>query len=112
MQQVLASIATTDFGIWSKEVKQVQKTKLPSRGLCCSWTSDGTVRAVRHFCRPTHVVFDTMGKVLAIGLFGGDVLIYDRSWGEKDLKATPPPPPGPGRPPPPPPPPPPPHPRR
>jgi hypothetical protein len=25
-------------------------------------------------------------KVLAIGLFGGDVLIYDRAWSEKDLK--------------------------
>jgi intraflagellar transport protein 122 len=68
MQQVLASVATTDFGIYSKEVKQVQKTKLPSRGLCCSWTSDGTI--------------------LAIGLFGGDILIYDRLWSEKDLKVV------------------------
>jgi hypothetical protein len=83
MQQVLASIATTDFGIWSKEVKQVQKTKLPSRGLCCSWTSDGTVQ--RCLYEPTTCSKNGV-QVLAIGLFGGDILIYDRTWGEKDLK--------------------------
>jgi intraflagellar transport protein 122 len=84
MQQVLASIATTDFGIWSKEVKQVQKTKLPSRGLCCSWTSDGTV------CLRSQPAShsDASHQVLAIGLFGGDILIYDRTWGEKDLKVN------------------------
>jgi hypothetical protein len=31
-------------------------------------------------------VFGDNLQVLAIGLFGGDVLIYDRAWSEKDLK--------------------------
>ena len=26
--------------------------------------------------------------MLAIGLFGGDILIYDKAWSEKDLKIT------------------------
>jgi len=59
----LASCSTDDFGLWSSEQKSVQKHKLPSRALCCSWTNDG--------------------QYLAIGLFNGLISIRNKVGDEK-----------------------------
>ena len=61
----LASVTSTDFGLWSSEQKNVAKHKLPSKGLCCSWTTDGL-----------H---------LAIGMFNGQISIRSRAGEEKVL---------------------------
>ncbi|CUG87361.1 WD40 repeat-containing protein, putative [Bodo saltans] len=42
----LASVTQSDYGLWSPDQKSVAKHKIPSKGLCCSWTSDGQVLAI------------------------------------------------------------------
>jgi intraflagellar transport protein 122 len=64
MTHELASATAHDFGLWSAEARSVPKHKLPSRALCCAWTSDG--------------------QFLAIGLFRGGVSIRDRNRPEQE----------------------------
>lgn len=45
----LASVSCSDFGFWSPDQKSVSKFKIGSKGLCCSWTSDGQFLAIGHF---------------------------------------------------------------
>ncbi|KAL9653142.1 hypothetical protein ABK040_006358 [Willaertia magna] len=54
----LLSCSCSDFALWSQEKKEVAKTKVTSKILSCSWTSDG--------------------QHLALGLFDGFVRIYNR----------------------------------
>nr|CAG4716983.1 unnamed protein product [Naegleria fowleri] len=54
----LLSCACSDFAIWSQDEKEIQKTKVNSKILCCSWTNDG--------------------QHLALGFFDGNVRIYNR----------------------------------
>jgi len=60
---MLVSVTATDFGFWSSNVKNVAKHKLPSKGLCVSWTSDG--------------------QHLAIGMFSGTITVRNKSGEEK-----------------------------
>lgn len=59
----LCSVAASDFGTWAQDQKSVSKQKLPSRGLCCSWSCDG--------------------QILAIGMYNGMVSLRDRAGDEK-----------------------------
>ncbi|KEG14974.1 putative WD40 protein [Trypanosoma grayi] len=61
----LASVASTDYGIWSPDQAKVGKNSLPSRGLCASWTRDG--------------------RTLAMGLFDGTIVLVSPATGEKVL---------------------------
>ena len=54
----LLSCSCSDFGLWSQDEKEVRKTKVGSKILSCSWTSDG--------------------QHMAIGFFDGNVRIYNR----------------------------------
>mmetsp|Transcript_33085 Transcript_33085/g.104621 ORF Transcript_33085/g.104621 Transcript_33085/m.104621 type:complete len:1177 (+) Transcript_33085:130-3660(+) len=63
----LASVTATDFGIWSPDQKSVSKHKIQARGLCCSWSNDGTL--------------------LAIGQYDGNVTVRTRD-GKEKLKIT------------------------
>ena len=56
--QTLASVSTTDFGIWMTQGDKVNKTKIPARGCSVDWAPDG--------------------QLLAIGLFNGQVLVRDK----------------------------------
>lgn len=60
---ILASVSATDYGLWSADQKSVSKHKLASKGLCCSWTSDG--------------------QTLAIGMFNGNISIRSKGIEEK-----------------------------
>lgn len=51
----LASVANSDYGIWSPDQSKVSKSALPSKGLCASWSRDG--------------------QTLAVGLFDGTVFL-------------------------------------
>ena len=44
----LASCAISDFGLWSAEQKNVNKTKVTSRINACAWTDDGLYLALGH----------------------------------------------------------------
>ncbi|CAG0893454.1 unnamed protein product [Cyprideis torosa] len=44
----LASCAISDFGLWSAEQKNVNKTKVSSRINACAWTDDGLYLALGH----------------------------------------------------------------
>ena len=39
--QTLASVSTTDFGIWMTQGDKVNKTKIPARGCSVDWAPDG-----------------------------------------------------------------------
>ena len=45
----LASVTAGDYGVWSPEAKSVSKHKLSAKGLCCSWSNDGTLLAIGQF---------------------------------------------------------------
>ncbi|ESL10984.1 hypothetical protein TRSC58_01275 [Trypanosoma rangeli SC58] len=59
----LASVASSDYGVWSPDQAKVGKNTLPSKGLCVAWSRDG--------------------QLLAIGLFDGTVLLVSPSVSEK-----------------------------
>jgi intraflagellar transport protein 122 len=63
VSQQLASVTSTDFGLWSPDQKSVSKHKITARGLSCSWTPDG--------------------QHLAIGQFDGKVTIRAKDGSEK-----------------------------
>ncbi|KAH6577809.1 hypothetical protein BASA50_009124 [Batrachochytrium salamandrivorans] len=60
---VVLSCTASDFGLWAPDIKAVNKTKVPSRILCSSWTLDG-----QHF---------------ALGLYSGNISIRSRIGEEK-----------------------------
>ena len=55
----LASGTEKDYGLWSPEDQKLEKFQINSRCLCLSWTNDG--------------------KLLALGLYNGNVLITDNT---------------------------------
>ncbi|KAL2917328.1 hypothetical protein HK105_202992 [Polyrhizophydium stewartii] len=60
---LVLSCTASDFGLWAPDVKAVNKTKVPSRILCSSWTPDG-----QHF---------------ALGMYNGHISIRSRTGEEK-----------------------------
>jgi len=63
VNQMLASCAVSDFGLWSPEQKSVAKHKMSTRITCCSWTNDG--------------------QYLALGLMNGNISIRSKGGEEK-----------------------------
>ncbi|KAH9582225.1 WD40 repeat [Trypanosoma melophagium] len=61
----LASVANSDFGVWSPAQAKVGKTSVASKGLCASWTQDG--------------------RTLAVGLFDGTVILSSSDLSERLL---------------------------
>ena len=60
---ILVSCTSSEIGLWSSQVKSVNKIKVPSRALCVCWTRDGS-----HF---------------AVGLYDGKVSIRSKLGEEK-----------------------------
>ncbi|KAL5037642.1 hypothetical protein RTP6_005043 [Batrachochytrium dendrobatidis] len=60
---MVLSCTASDYGLWTPDIKAVNKTKVPSKILCSSWTLDG-----QHF---------------ALGLYNGNVSIRSRTGEEK-----------------------------
>ncbi|EPY28564.1 WD40 repeat protein, partial [Strigomonas culicis] len=59
----LCSVSNCDWGVWSMDVPNVGKAKLPSKGLCAAWTQDG--------------------QNLAIGTMDGTIIIINKGDTEK-----------------------------
>ena len=57
VEDLLASCSSADFGFWSPKEKSVIKHKVDSKILCASWRNDG--------------------QVIALGLFSGNVSLYN-----------------------------------
>ena len=58
MLQNLASCTSIDFGLWQADQQNVNKQKIPAKGVSCDWSPDG--------------------QLLAIGLYNGLVMIKDK----------------------------------